>query len=96
MEEFRPVIADTVVWSLFNKRMLKASDFTSSGDEGVRLTPEGWRVFARKYNQRLDTRIHLPDRKTQTTYRKLLEIQARQLVRVIKGNQHAYQPFAIR
>lgn len=96
MEEFRPVIADTVVWTLLNKRMLAPSDFVTTEVDGVRLTPEGWRVFARKYNQRLETRIRIPERTTQTTYRKLLEIQARQLVRVIEGTQDAYTPFASR
>jgi CRISPR-associated protein Cas1 len=96
MEEFRPVIADTVVWALLNKRMLAPSDFAPSQDDGIRLTPDGWRVFARHYTRRLETRIRIPGRATQTTYRKLLEIQAWQLVRVIEGAQLAYEPYVSR
>lgn len=97
MEEFRPVIADTVAWTLFNRRMLAPGNFSAhDGGKAVRLTPDGWKQVAAQYTRRLDTPIQVPDRATRTTYRKLLEIQARQLRHVIEGDAPCYRPFQSR
>jgi CRISPR-associated protein Cas1 len=97
MEEFRPVIADSVVLTLFNKRMLTPADFRPGPDgEGVLLDAEGWRAVAEQFARRLATGITLPDRATRTTYQKLLEVQARRLRRVIVGEEEVYEPFRSR
>lgn len=97
IEEFRPVIADTVVWALLNNRMVSPADFAPDNDgSGIRLQPDGWRAVARQYSRRMERPIRVPGRTTRTTYRKLLEIQARQLRRVIMGEQDRYEPFASR
>ena len=96
MEEFRPVIADAVAWGMLNKRMLSPQDFSPASRDGVRLSAEGWRVLASQYNRRLNTGILVPGRRTRTTYRKLLEIQARHLAGVIAGRQETYEPFRSR
>lgn len=93
MEEFRPVIADSVVLTLLNKRMLQPNDFRPGGDGGVYLAQEGWRAVATQYGRRLETRIRLPGDERRTTYQKLLEVQARQLRRVILGEAERYEPF---
>ncbi|MGH2533310.1 MAG: CRISPR-associated endonuclease Cas1 [Thermomicrobiales bacterium] len=93
MEEFRPVIADSVMLTLLNKRILSPDDF-EPGDpaDGVRLTREGWRHVATQYTKRLQTRIRPPGLARQTTYQKLLEIQARGLKRAIVEDV-PYVPF---
>lgn len=96
MEEFRPVIADAVVLALLNKRMLRPEEFAAAGDGGVRLTREGWATFARQYARRLQTPIRPPGVARRITYQKLLEAQARQLRRVILGEEAAYEPFRLR
>jgi len=97
MEEFRPVVADTVAWALFNKRMLKPVHFVpSDGGKGVRLTPDAWKQVATQYTRRLETKIRIPGRVTPTTYRKLLEVQAWEMRRVIEGETACYEPFLSR
>ncbi len=97
MEEFRPVIADTVAWTLFNRRMLKHAHFVSSPDgRGVHLTPDGWKKVAAEYARRLNTGILIPGRTTRTTYRKLLEVQAWRIRRAIEGQEERYEPFLSR
>lgn len=97
MEEFRPVIADSVALTLLNKRILTDGDFGHWDDRpGVRLNPEGWHAVAAQYARRLNTGILVPGRKTRTTYQKLLEVQARQLRNVILGKQAEYEPFLAR
>jgi CRISPR-associated protein Cas1 len=93
MEEFRPIIADSVVLTLLNKRMLAPSDFRRGDDGGVYLEREGWRAVATQYARRMETRVLLPDSERRTTYQKLLEVQARQLRRVVLGEAHHYEPF---
>lgn len=93
MEEFRPIIADSVALTLLNKRMLQPGDFRPGADGGVFLEREGWRAVAGQYARRMDTRILLPGSERRTTYQKLLEVQARQLRRVILGEAERYEPF---
>lgn len=97
MEEFRPVIADPVAWTLFNNRMLAERHFVAAErGRGVRLTPEGWKQVARQYTRRLERPIHIPGRVTKITYRKVLEVQAWRLRRVIDGDVSCYEPFLTR
>lgn len=96
MEEFRPVIADAVTWALFNNRMLDPGQFVTLSDGAVRLSPESWKDLAGQYSRRIETPILVPGRSTRTTYRKLLEVQAWQIRRVIEGAQEAYAPFLSR
>ncbi len=96
MEEFRPVIADSVVLTVLNKRMLRPEQFQSTATGGVTLAPDGWSVVATQYQKRLNAAVRAPGRSTRTTCRKLLEIQARQLRATIEGAAPAYEPFRIK
>jgi len=96
MEEFRPVIADSVVLTVLNKRMLRPEQFQTAAAGGVTLTADGWSVVATQYQARLDTPVRAPGRSRKTTYRKLLEMQARKLRKVIEGAEPHYEPFRIK
>ncbi len=93
MEEFRPIIADSVVLTLLNKRMLSPDDFQTEADGGVRLGREGWRAVAAQYGRRLRTQVRPPELGRRTTYQKLLEVQARRLRRAIEDDATQYAPF---
>src|SRR5262245_54224798 len=54
MEEFRPVVADSVVLTLINNRMLAARDFLTWRN-ACQLTDEGRRTFFVAYEQRMAT-----------------------------------------
>jgi CRISPR-associated protein Cas1 len=95
MEEFRPLIADSVTLLLCNKRILEPDDFATSG-RGVELRPHAWGRLADQFERRLETMVTVPGRKTRTTYRKLLEVQARRLRAAIEGTAEAYVPFRMR
>ncbi|HEU0115087.1 MAG TPA: CRISPR-associated endonuclease Cas1 [Thermomicrobiales bacterium] len=93
MEEFRPLVADSVALTLLNKRMLRPADFRSDGQGGVVLAHDGWRAVAEQYGRRLRTQVRPPGLERRVTYQKLLEAQSRQLKRAIAGEAATYAPF---
>lgn len=95
MEPFRPLIADSAVLSAINTRMVTPADFIRTG-EAVALRPEGRKAFFRAYEQRMDTLVTHPIFGYRVNYRRLLEIQARLLVRVLTGEIGMYPVFVTR
>lgn len=95
MEPFRPLIADSAVLSAINTRMVTPADFIQTGP-AVALSPTGRRGFFRAYELRMDTMVTHPIFDYRVTYRRLLEIQARLLARVLEGEIGEYSVFVTR
>lgn len=95
MEIFRPLIADSVVLSAINTRMVGAGDFVQAG-KAVALTPKGRRGLIRAYEQRMDTLVTHPLFGYRVSYRRVLEIQTRLLARVVTGELAIYPGFETR
>jgi len=95
MEPFRPLIADSAVLSAINTRMVTTRDFVQAGN-GVALKPEGRKAFFRAYEQRMDTLVTHPIFGYRVNYRRVLEIQARLLARVLTGELTTYPVFTTR
>jgi len=95
MEPFRPLIADSVVLSAINTRMVTPNDFIQTGD-AVALRPSGRKAFFRAYEQRMDTLVTHPMFGYRVNYRRMLEIQARLLARVLTGEITTYPVFVTR
>lgn len=95
MEPFRPLIADSVVLSAINTRMVTPKDFVRTG-EAVALRPAGRKAFFRAYEQRMDTLVTHPMFGYRVNYRRMLEIQARLLARVLTGEITSYPVFVTR
>jgi CRISPR-associated protein Cas1 len=95
MEPFRPLIADSAVLSAINTRMVTPSDFVKAGNS-VSLTPSGRKAFFRAFEQRMDTLVTHPVFGYRINYRRVLEIQARLLARVLTGELGTYPVFTTR
>jgi len=95
MEMFRPLVADSAVLTALNTRMVTASDFVRSG-RAVGLTPAGRKGLIRAYEQRMDTLVTHPLFGYRVNYRRILEIQARLLARVLTGEIAIYPGFETR
>ncbi len=95
MEPFRPLIVDSAVLNAINTRMVTPKHFLAAG-ESVALSPEGRKAFYRSYELRMDTLVTHPLFDYRVTYRRLLEIQARLLARVIEGEIAEYPVFVTR
>ncbi len=95
MEEFRPLIADSVVIGAINNGVVRTCDFI--------VTPVGTslRAAARKrlilaYERRMDQLVTHPVFDYRISYRRVLEVQARLLARTILGEIPAYPTFQTR
>ena len=95
MEPFRPLIADSAVLTAINTRMITERDFVRVGPS-VALTPNGRKGFFRAFEQRMDTLVTHPIFEYRVSYRRLLEIQARLLARVLDGEIGEYPVFVTR
>jgi CRISP-associated protein Cas1 len=95
MEEFRAVIADSVVLTLINNGMLTRNDFVEWSDT-CHLTDTGRRTFFEVYERRKATVITHPLFGYKMSYGRMLEVQARLLAAYIRGDVPAYQGFTVR
>jgi len=95
MEEFRPIIADSVALTLFNNNVLLQTDFIIT-PVGSTLTSDGKKKVIREYERRLKTEIKHPLFHYKASYRRIIEIQARILSRVVIGELNQYTPFLTR
>lgn len=95
MEEFRPVIADSVVLTLINNELLTPSDFITWRD-ACQLTDSGRKAFFAAYEQRKATVITHPVYGYRMSYSRMLEVQARMLAAFVRGSVPAYTGFTVR
>jgi CRISPR-associated protein Cas1 len=94
-EEFRPLIADSVVIGLLNSGEIGASDFIRRAG-AVALTADGRRTVLRAYERRLDTEIRHPVFGYTISYRRVLDVQTRLFAAVLIGELPTYIPMATR
>ena len=94
-EEFRPLLADSVVLTLVNNRMVDRNDFVIRGPSCA-LTDSARRAVIDAFEGRVDTLVRHPLFDYSVSYRRVLEIQARLLARRVAGELPAYRPFTTR
>jgi CRISP-associated protein Cas1 len=95
MEEFRPIVADSVVIWIINNRVLADEDFIKRG-KAVALKAEARKKFISAYERRLDALITHPVFGYRISYRRVLEVQARLLGRFLTGEIAEYPSFRTR
>jgi CRISPR-associated endonuclease Cas1/CRISPR-associated protein Cas4 len=95
MEPFRPIIADSVVFTAINNGEVRPTDFVSAAG-GVNLTEEGRKRFIGTYERRLSQEITHPLFGYRISYRRLLEVQARLLGRFLLGEIIEFPQFTTR
>ena len=110
-EEFRPLIVDSIVLFAVNQPLLGLADFEfgqprqveavegqnqAAPTRPVLLREDARKRFITLYEARLNEQIYHPLADEQTTYRRVLEMQAYQMARLILGEIEAYTPFTVR
>ena len=95
MEEFRPLIADSVAISLVNRGEIDPGDFIRSTN-GTFLNEQGRRRFWEAWFRRMDAEVSHPHFGYKMSYRRMFEVQARQLWRVVRGDAPTYHGFTTR
>lgn len=95
MEEFRPIIADSVVITLINNKQIKPTDFTQSHG-GWYLKDRSRKVFYAAYETRKNETITHPVFKYKLTFRRTMELQVRLLAKYLTGEISKYIPLIVR
>jgi CRISP-associated protein Cas1 len=95
MEEFRPLIAESVVLTCINNRMVLPKHFVQAG-KAVNLSPSGRKLFFQVYEQRMNSLITHPIFDYKVSYRRVIEMQFRLLARFLTGEIPEYLPFLTR
>jgi len=95
MEEFRPLVADSVVIQLINNGEVNARSFIER-DGSFALTTDGRKSFFQAWERRLAQEIQHPIFKYRVDYRRLFEVQARLFARCLTGEIAEYPGFTTR
>ncbi len=95
MEEFRPIVADSVVLSAVNTGVVSGSDFLRSS-LGVSMRPPGRKRFLQAYERRMEEQVTHPVFGYRISYRRVLEVQCRLLARHLLGEIPEYPEFRTR
>jgi CRISPR-associated protein Cas1 len=95
MEEFRAIIADSVVITLINNRMVTPDDFLTWRD-ACHLNQAGRDKFFRCYEERKSTEVRHPVYGYTMTYSRMLEVQARMLAAYLRNDIPHYIGFQVR
>ena len=95
VEEFRPLIADSVCLTLINNGELGPEHFVVRGD-ATALTQNGRRKVIEACERRMDALITHPLFGYAVSYRRILEVQARLLSRHLLGELPTYPVFRTR
>jgi len=95
MEEFRPIIVDSVVLTLLNNRMLSKDDFYVELG-AYRLKNEPRKTVLTRFEERLNEEITHPIFGYKVKYRRCIELQARLLAKYLTGEINEYPPFITR
>jgi CRISPR-associated protein Cas1 len=95
MEEFRPLIVDSVVVTAINTGVVQADDFVHrAGACALKQAPRG--RFIEAYERRMDQLVTHPIFGYRIGYRRILEVQARLLGRFLAGEIPRYPMFRTR
>lgn len=95
MEEFRPLVAESVALACINNRILSVKDFVRAGD-AVNLTAAGRKRYFQAYEQRLTALLTHPLFDYKVSYRRALELQMRLLAKILTGEIAEYVPLMTR
>ncbi|NNJ13346.1 CRISPR-associated endonuclease Cas1 [Chloroflexales bacterium ZM16-3] len=101
MEEFRPLLVDSLVLRVCGDGRVTQEDFTP-GDAArpVVFSDAGLRRFLTAFEERMRTQATHPlgadSGPGKVSYLRCLELQARQLARAVRGQDDAYTPFTVR
>lgn len=94
-EEFRPLIAESVVVNLVNNGEVNVGDFIVRAG-GVTLTQSGRKAVLAAYERRMAAELRHPLFGYRASYRRILEVQCRLLAAHLLGEIPAYVPVTTR
>jgi CRISPR-associated protein Cas1 len=96
MEEFRPLVVDSCIIQMVNRKQLTPDDFSEDFPGSVLLKDEARKKFFNCYTQRKQTEFRHPYFNTKADYLRCFELQARILAKYLTGEIDQYIPLVMR
>ncbi len=96
MEEFRPILVDSVVAGLVNRMDVGPGDFFRIPEKGVRMSEQAIGRLVKAFQNRLADEYSHPIEGRSFPFRDLLVRQAWQYKSVVLGEREEYQPIVTR
>ncbi|MCD6364000.1 MAG: type I-B CRISPR-associated endonuclease Cas1 [Synergistetes bacterium] len=90
-EIFKPIIVDRVIFSLLNRREIKANDFREDLG-GIYMLEKGMRKFIKAYEERLSETIKHKRLRRKVSYRRLIRLECYKIYKHILMDE-VYTPF---
>jgi CRISPR-associated protein Cas1 len=95
MEPFRPLIADSIVLTAVNNGEVRPTDFVRAAGS-CNLNDSGRKRFIGAFERRMNQEVTHPIFRYRLSYRRLLEVQGRLLIRFLSGEIPEYPNFITR
>jgi CRISPR-associated protein Cas1 len=96
IEEFRPLIADSLVLKLLRRKQIKLEDILKEKGE-FRMRPEASKIFFTEFERKLNSRRTSSEHgELNLTYVQIIVRQAHHLAHVITGQEPCYVPFTLK
>ncbi len=93
MEHLRPLVADRLVLTLLNNQQLRPDDFVHTDSGAVELKDEARKLVLKMHQERKAQAIQHPILGQETTWGVLPQLEARLLVRTLRGDLPDFPPF---
>ena len=92
-EIFKPLLADRLIFSLVNKRVIREEHFIRDGEEGeIHMTDEARKIVLQAWDERLDKTIEHPKTGRRVSWRRLVLLEAQKLQKHVTDGA-PYEPF---
>lgn len=95
VEEFRHPVVDGLVMTVINNGSIKKEDFHKEDNGAYLLDKASFKRFLGYYEDRMEKSFMCREQDTQTSYRKLIQMQA-EIIQKVVLNREEYQPFLVR
>lgn len=90
-EIFKPILVDRVIFRLLNKKEIQAKHFDNKLNKCL-LTPNGTKIFAQAFEEKLNETIQHRSLKRNVSYRHLIKLECYKLSKHLLGLEE-YKPF---
>lgn len=93
-EIFKPIIADRIIFTVINKKMITADNFDEKM-KGTYLDDKGRETYLKEFDKRMKQTIKHPDLNRKVSYRRLMRLEAYKIEKHLLGDKN-YEPWVAR
>jgi len=90
-EIFKPIIADRLIFTLLNKKMITPNDF-EDGTQGILLKEKGRNTFLQQFDEKMKTTVKYQSLNREVSYRLLIRLELYKIEKHLLGEKN-YEPF---